>query len=201
MWYSPQSQTVTQILNQRGKLHQVMLRIRIEPPFKIKMWLDDLPHRLCCYYYYMCSHWSRLQTEYATDPEITIAEDWVGLWCAAVMTVPLLHLWVLWKEYSCVTFSCDLTGGFSALPDDTHVISLSVSHKYSDAHQHSPSSSLFSTSLYYFLVLSAFSLLVVDSLCFTFMLLFFSFFFCSCPLIYALYHKLLNLKPRRRILK
>lgn len=129
----------------------------------------------------------------------------MGLWCAAVMTVPLLHLWVLWKEYSCVTFSCDLTGGFSALPDDTHVISLSVSHKYSDAHQHFPSSSLFSTSLYYFLVLSAFSLLVVDSLCFTFMLFFITgiiiIIFCSYPVIYALYHKLLNLKPRRRILK
>lgn len=100
----------------------------------------------------------------------------MGLWCAAVMTVPLLHLWALWKEYSCVTFSCDLTGAFSALPDDTHVISLCVSHKYSDAHQHPPSSSLFSTSPYYFLVLSAFSLLVVDSLCFAFMLFFYCYF-------------------------
>ncbi len=99
---------------------------------------------------------------------------------AAVMTAPLLHLWALWKQYSHVTFSRDLSGAPSA--PQSHTQSPSVSH--AQTHTYIPllpsSSSLFPSPS------SSSSLSAADSLWTLITHLSFLicvFYFCSSPLL------------------
>lgn len=56
------------------------------------------------------------------------------------LSVPPLHHYTLWKEYSHVTFSRDLTGAPSAPPEDTQSHTQSLSLCLTHAQTHTPTS-------------------------------------------------------------